>query len=120
MMFYREDHLAFDARALRAGNHVHVREIGDHETKIGLRPIGPEIRKVHSPFSNDVYVARHASHGVITGGQNQVIDLVSVVTDHDGVTFEALDVLAMRVGVVGVFSDWPATVTYYANCMGLD
>ena len=30
-----------------------------------------------------------------------------------------LDVLAQDVGVKGVFSDWPATVTYYANCMGL-
>jgi hypothetical protein len=28
----------------------------------------------------------------------------------------ALDVLARDVGVIGVFSDWPATVTYYANC----
>jgi glycerophosphoryl diester phosphodiesterase len=23
------------------------------------------------------------------------------------------------VKVLGIFSDWPATVTYYANCMGL-
>ena len=23
------------------------------------------------------------------------------------------------VGILGIFSDWPATVTYYANCMGL-
>ncbi len=30
-----------------------------------------------------------------------------------------LHVLAQDVGVVGVFSDWPATVTYYANCYGL-
>jgi glycerophosphoryl diester phosphodiesterase len=22
------------------------------------------------------------------------------------------------VGVRGIFSDWPATTTYYANCMG--
>ena len=42
------------------------------------------------------------------------------VTDNDGVTFELLDVLARKIGVVGVFSDWPATVTYYANCMGLE
>ncbi len=28
-----------------------------------------------------------------------------------------LDVLARKVGVRGVFADWPATVTYYANCM---
>jgi glycerophosphoryl diester phosphodiesterase len=27
--------------------------------------------------------------------------------------------LAKEVGVRGVFSDWPATTTYYANCMGL-
>lgn len=36
-----------------------------------------------------------------------------------GATYEALHVLAQDVGVVGVFSDWPETVTYYANCMGL-
>jgi glycerophosphoryl diester phosphodiesterase len=28
-------------------------------------------------------------------------------------------VLARKVGILGIFSDWPATVTYYANCMGL-
>jgi glycerophosphoryl diester phosphodiesterase len=32
---------------------------------------------------------------------------------------QVLDVLAQDVGIVGIFSDWPATVTYYANCMGL-
>ena len=37
----------------------------------------------------------------------------------DGQIYEVLDVLAKQVGVVGVFSDWPATVTYYANCMGI-
>ena len=35
----------------------------------------------------------------------------------DGATMEIIDVLAQQVGVIGVFSDWPATVTYYANCM---
>jgi glycerophosphoryl diester phosphodiesterase len=29
-----------------------------------------------------------------------------------------LDVLAQQVGVRGVFSDWPANTTFYANCMG--
>jgi glycerophosphoryl diester phosphodiesterase len=38
----------------------------------------------------------------------------------DGSIYEVLDVLAKQVGVKGVFSDWPATVTYYANCMGLN
>ena len=41
------------------------------------------------------------------------------VINTDGDVYEVLDVLAKEVGVIGVFSDWPATVTYYANCMGL-
>lgn len=39
--------------------------------------------------------------------------------DGDGDTYDLLDVLAQDVGVLGVFSDWPATTTYYANCMNL-
>ncbi len=39
--------------------------------------------------------------------------------NNDGDTMVMLDVLARKVGVLGVFSDWPGTVTYYANCMGL-
>lgn len=38
----------------------------------------------------------------------------------EGVVLEVLDVLARDIGVRGVFSDWPATVTYYANCLGLE
>jgi hypothetical protein len=36
---------------------------------------------------------------------------------NEGVILELLDVLANEVGVEGVFSDWPATVTFYANCL---
>ena len=38
----------------------------------------------------------------------------------DSDMYKALDVLARKVGVLGIFSDWPATVSYYASCMGLD
>ncbi len=41
------------------------------------------------------------------------------VIDNDGDMMTVLDVLAQKVGILGIFSDWPATVTYYANCMGL-
>jgi glycerophosphoryl diester phosphodiesterase len=37
--------------------------------------------------------------------------------NNDGDIMTVLDVLAKQVGVRGVFADWPATVTYYANCM---
>lgn len=41
------------------------------------------------------------------------------VIDNEGDVMNLLHVLAQDVGVIGVFSDWPATTTYYANCMGL-
>jgi glycerophosphoryl diester phosphodiesterase len=40
--------------------------------------------------------------------------------ERDGDMLEVLDVLAKEVGIRGIFSDWPATATYYANCMGLE
>jgi glycerophosphoryl diester phosphodiesterase len=53
-----------------------------------------------------------------TGGGFYYSSIASV-TNNDGDVFHLLDVLAQDVGVLGVFSDWPATVTYYANCKGL-
>jgi glycerophosphoryl diester phosphodiesterase len=37
----------------------------------------------------------------------------------DGDNYALLYVLAMDIGILGIFSDWPATVTFFANCMGL-
>jgi glycerophosphoryl diester phosphodiesterase len=44
---------------------------------------------------------------------------VAPAINNDGDMYVALDVLARHVGIIGMFSDWPGTVTYYANCMGL-
>ena len=44
---------------------------------------------------------------------------VNSVVKNEGDVYEALDVLARDVGIIGLFSDWPATTTYYANCMGI-
>jgi len=43
---------------------------------------------------------------------------VNRVISREGDILEALDVLATDVGIMGIFSDWPGTVTYYASCMG--
>ncbi|KAK6949692.1 hypothetical protein Daesc_009776 [Daldinia eschscholtzii] len=40
-------------------------------------------------------------------------------THKDGDMYRLVDVLARQVGVQGIFSDWSATVTYYANCFKL-
>jgi glycerophosphoryl diester phosphodiesterase len=37
----------------------------------------------------------------------------------DGDIYQVLDVIARRVGAIGVFSDWPGSVSYYASCVGL-
>lgn len=44
---------------------------------------------------------------------------VAPITSYDGQAYEILDVLARQIGIKGIFSDWSATVTYYANCFGL-
>jgi len=44
---------------------------------------------------------------------------VDPVVDRDGDRLLVLDILAHDVGVRGVFTDWPATVTYYASCLNL-
>ncbi|MEJ8572924.1 glycerophosphodiester phosphodiesterase family protein [Microbaculum marinum] len=38
---------------------------------------------------------------------------------NDGDIIRSIDVLARDAGVIGLFSDWPGTVSYYASCMGL-
>jgi glycerophosphoryl diester phosphodiesterase len=55
--------------------------------------------------------------GSLDGGGGFYYQSVADVIDNDGDVFEVLDVLARQVGIIGVFSDWPATVTCYANCM---
>ncbi len=57
--------------------------------------------------------------GPLKAGGGWYYQSVTDAIDNDGDYYEVLDVLAQDVGIVGIFSDWPATVTYYANCMGL-
>jgi glycerophosphoryl diester phosphodiesterase len=38
---------------------------------------------------------------------------------NDGDILTTLDVLARQVGILGIFSDWSGTVSYYASCMRL-
>lgn len=58
--------------------------------------------------------------GILADGNNgfyyQGLD---AAVSREGDTLRVLDALARKVQVLGVFSDWPATTTYYANCMDL-
>ena len=63
---------------------------------------------------------RSSARGRLDGGGGYYYQTVAEAIDNDGDMLQVLDVLAQDVGVIGVFSDWPATVTFYANCMGLE
>ncbi|PFG53810.1 glycerophosphoryl diester phosphodiesterase [Marinobacter sp. LV10R520-4] len=57
--------------------------------------------------------------GPLNNGGGWYHQSITDAINNDGDTFTVIDVLAQDVGVIGIFSDWPATTTYYANCMGL-
>lgn len=57
--------------------------------------------------------------GPLTDGGGWYFHTVSDAIKGGGDYYKVLDVLAQQVGVAGVFSDWPASVSYYASCMGL-
>jgi glycerophosphoryl diester phosphodiesterase len=44
---------------------------------------------------------------------------VDAAIARDGDVMQVVDVLVRDVGVRGIFSDWPATVSFYAGCAGL-
>ena len=58
--------------------------------------------------------------GPLGGGGGWYYGTSNDLTNNDGDMFELLHVLAQDVGVEGVFSDWPATTTFYANCVMAD
>ena len=57
--------------------------------------------------------------GAAKAGFYYAFDPAGEAIRKDSDMYVALDVLARQVRVKGIFSDWPGTVTYYANCMGL-
>lgn len=82
---------------------------------------------IPSPYAHD---AKAAGLDIITwtlersgiladGDGGWYYQTVQGALNKEGDVLETLHVLAKDVGILGVFSDWPGTVTYYANCMGL-
>ena len=57
--------------------------------------------------------------GPLAKGGGYYFQSLKGAIDNDGDVFTLMNVLHQDVGIVGLFSDWPATTTYYANCFGL-
>lgn len=84
-------------------------------------------RIVGSPWARD---AREAGLDIITwtlersglladGNNGFYYQTIDQAIKREGDLYTVLDVLAKDVGILGVFSDWAAPVTFYANCIGL-
>ncbi|WP_269582743.1 glycerophosphodiester phosphodiesterase family protein [Roseibium sp. Sym1] len=58
--------------------------------------------------------------GPLGSGGGWYYQSINEAVDGDGRMLEVVDVLAQEVGVKGIFSDWPATTSFYASCMGLE
>jgi glycerophosphoryl diester phosphodiesterase len=57
--------------------------------------------------------------GILADGSNgSYYQSFDAAITREGDMFRVLDVLAEQIGVLGVFSDWPATTSFYANCTG--
>jgi glycerophosphoryl diester phosphodiesterase len=57
--------------------------------------------------------------GFLKYGGGFYYQFIKDVIRKDSDMYTVLDVLVQQVGISKMFSDWPATVTYYANCMGI-
>ena len=53
---------------------------------------------------------------VLEGGGAFYYQTTLEALENDGDILRTIDVLAQEVGIIGLFSDWPATTTFYANC----
>lgn len=56
--------------------------------------------------------------GLLTDGGGYYFQSVASAIKGPGDYYKVLDVLTSQVGIAAIFSDWPATTTYYANCVG--
>jgi glycerophosphoryl diester phosphodiesterase len=75
-----------------------------------VRPGKGGVRFEPSDYAN---AANRAGIGMITWAFEEE------AAHNDVNKYELLDVLVQEVGIIGAFSDWPATVTFYANCKSI-
>ncbi len=78
-----------------------------------------DIKKVGLDIITWTFERADLRKGASKAGWYYLFDPQGKAIKKDSDMYKALDVLARKVGILGIFSDWPATVTYYANCMDL-
>lgn len=125
------EHRALEAEALAALREEGFRTLAPPTSM--LLDLDDEGRIVASAFAKRVKAAGLAlvawtlersgriRDGTIEGRRRDFyLDPVLPALSNDGDVYRVIHALHTEVGVEAIFSDWPAAVTFYANCMGLD
>ncbi|KAL7559728.1 hypothetical protein ACA910_003313 [Epithemia clementina (nom. ined.)] len=116
-------------------------EFGDHVSILlnaGVSILAPPLYMLLDTVNNQMVASDYAKYALeygfdiigwtlerssslaLPGGGGFYYESVADVVENDGDMFNYLYALDTEVGVLGIFSDWPATVTFYANCMHHD
>ena len=91
----------------------------NHAGKVVPSKYAVDIKKTGLDIITWTFERADLRQGASKAGWYYQFDPQGKAIKKDSDMYKALDVLARKVGILGIFSDWPATVTYYANCMGL-
>lgn len=80
--------------------------------------VASEYSKAAKAAGLDIITWTIERSGTLVDGGGWYYQTVNSAINNSGDMMRMIDVLAQDVGVAGIFSDWPATVTFYANCKG--
>jgi glycerophosphoryl diester phosphodiesterase len=84
------------------------------------RIVASEAARLAKAAGLDIITWTLERSGILADGNNGFyFQTVDSAIQREGDVMQVIDVLAREVGVLGIFSDWPATTTFYANCANL-
>lgn len=119
----REDQLRFFERLRKAGVRIVAPAMPALLSVDGSRVVPSRFARDLKAMDFDIitwtFERADLRQGASRAGFYFDFDPTGVAIRKDSDMYKVLDVLARQVNVLGVFSDWPATVTYYASCMNL-
>ncbi|MET0291903.1 MAG: glycerophosphodiester phosphodiesterase family protein [Steroidobacteraceae bacterium] len=119
----RDEQLAFFRSLRRAGVKIIAPSIPGLLAVSGDRVVPSQLARDLKNLGFDLitwsFERADLRKGAATAGSYYDFDATGAAIRKDSDMYKALDVLAREVKVIGVFSDWPATVSYYASCLNL-
>jgi glycerophosphoryl diester phosphodiesterase len=119
----RDEQLAFFGTLRRAGVKIIAPAMPALLAVNGDRVVASQLAKDLRGMGFDLiswsFERADLRQGASKAGFYYDFDPTGAAIKKDSDMYKALNALAKDVKVIGMFSDWPGTVSYYASCMGL-